>query len=103
MIASLIAASLVAGTSAPLSATSMRHPAPCQAVPALCRKPEPDDSLRIADGQGPHVDNKMSAYGFDARPCRIIGNLDCPKRANRTLLRLGQPVEDSVLRAFGLR
>ncbi|BAV64754.1 hypothetical protein [Sphingobium cloacae] len=103
MIASLIAVSLIAGSPTPVSVHAAPRAAPCQAVPTLCLKPRRDDSLRIADGANPGVDNKMSAYRFDARPCRIIGNLDCPKRANRTLLRLGQPVEDSLLQAFGLR
>jgi hypothetical protein len=33
----------------------------------------------------------------------VVGNLDCPKRANRTLLRLGEPVEDILLHSFWLR
>ncbi|MGC4250302.1 MAG: hypothetical protein QM605_02235 [Sphingobium sp.] len=103
MIASLIAASLAAGSAATASVRPTHRSAPCQAVPTLCLKPERDDSLRITEGPNPGTDNKMSAYGFDARPCRIIGNLECPKRANRTLLRLGQPVQDSLLDAFGLR
>ncbi|EQB01742.1 hypothetical protein FHS51_001901 [Sphingobium wenxiniae] len=103
MIVALIVASLAAGSPASASVHSMGRASPCQAVPALCLKSGREESFRITEETAPGVDNKMRAYGFDARPCRIIGNLDCPKRANRTLFRLGEPVEDTLLRSFRAR
>ena len=47
--------------------------------------------------------SKMDAYGYEARPCRVIGNMGCQKRASRRIFRLGEPIADTLTRSFGLR
>jgi hypothetical protein len=90
MIAALFAASLA--HSAPLpTKISVAATAPCQAVPALCILPE---------GAGAGPDNKMNAYRFDARPCRVIGNMGCPKQARLRLFRLGEPLRETLMNSF---
>ncbi|HKY79987.1 MAG TPA: hypothetical protein VJM09_00770 [Sphingobium sp.] len=104
MIAALLAASL-ASHAAPLP--SRRHDvhsaAPCQAVPSLCLTSEENGARPLIDRQAPGADNKMSAFRFDARPCRIIGNLGCPKQARLRLFRLGEPLRETLARTFAPR
>jgi hypothetical protein len=102
MIAILLAAALPASATAP--PTSRRpYAAPCQAVPSLCLTTAPADEFRL-DGQSkPPVSAKMEAYRFRDRPCRLVGNMDCPKRASRRLWRLGEPIGETLSRSFGLR
>ena len=98
MIAVLLAASL-AQTALP--ARKLDHPAaPCHAVPALCMTGEQERPQMLAGRTGPASDNKMGAYRFDARPCRVIGNFGCPKQARLRLFRLGEPVRETLLRTF---
>lgn len=99
MIAALFAASLVHSAPLPIkiSATST---APCQAVPALCMTNRQESGRLIIDGGGQRGDNKMSAYRFDARPCRVIGNMGCPKQARLWLFRLGEPLRETLMQSF---
>ena len=99
MIAVLLAASLVQSTTLPTQKSS-RPIAPCQAVPALCLTSGEGTLRPVSDRSGPAADNKMSAYRFNARPCRVIGNLDCPKQARLQLFRLGEPVRETLWRSF---
>lgn len=99
MIAALLAASL-----APSATLPDKNPppsiAPCHAVPALCISSRHDGDRLMVDGGGRGVDNKMSAYRFDARPCRVIGNMGCPKRARLRLFRLGEPLRETLLKSL---
>lgn len=99
MIAALLAASLVHSAPFPtmISATST---APCQAVPAICMTSRREGGRLIVEGGGRGGDNKMSAYRFDARPCRVIGNMGCPKQARLRLFRLGEPLRETLMRSF---
>ena len=45
----------------------------------------------------------MRAFRFDPRPCRVVGNVDCPKQARLKLFRLGEPLRDTWARSFGPR
>lgn len=96
MIALLIAASIV---QAPVPAKKAASVAPCHAVPALCLMSGQDRLQPLVDRPLPR-DNKMSAYRFDARPCRVIGNFGCPKQARLRLFRLGEPIGETLLRTF---
>lgn len=102
MIAALIAASLAshAATISPRHSPSI---APCQAVPALCLTSEQANARPLIDRGVSSGDAKMSAYGFNARPCRIIGNMGCPKQARLQFFRLGEPLRDTLLRSFAPR
>ena len=64
---------------------------------------EQANELLTSDVLAKGPDNKMSAYRFDARPCRIIGNMGCPKQARLRLFRLGEPLRDTLLRSFAPR
>jgi len=99
MIAALLAASLA--HSAPLP-TKIPAPstAPCQAVPALCMGSRHGGGRVFIDGAAQGADNKMSAYRFDARPCRVIGNMGCPKQARLRLFRLGEPLRETLMRSL---
>ncbi len=115
MIAALIAA---ASLTAPPAATAypttrvIAHrirarpsAAPCQAVPSLCNDRtalEVEEPRLFSDGIR-RDSGKMDAYRYDARPCRIVGNMDCPKRARRQIFRLGEPLRDTLARSFHLR
>lgn len=103
MIVALIAVSLSSGAMALPYRQGSARPEPCQAVPGRCLATQSAEGPRITDRGSPATDIKMNAYRFDARPCRIIGNLDCPKRANRQLFRLGEPIAETIGRSFGLR
>lgn len=98
MIAALIAASLVSHSAAQPSAH--RSTAPCQAVPALCMASEEGVARPLLERGATASDTKMSAYRFDARPCRIIGNFGCPKQARTRLFRLGEPLRETLARSF---
>lgn len=99
IIAALLAASLAQSDTLP-DENPRPSVAPCHAVPALCISSRPDDDRLIVDGGGRGVDNKMSAYRFDARPCRVIGNMGCPKRPRIRLFRLGEPLRETLLKSF---
>lgn len=102
MIDLLIAVSLAAQPGRAAHRISARPAAPCQAVPTLCLAAENEgEGPRLTGGSDTASDNTMNAYRFDARPCRIIGNM-CPKRANRQLFRLGEPIAQTLTRSFGL-
>ncbi|ANI78259.1 hypothetical protein EP837_01847 [Sphingobium sp. EP60837] len=99
MIAALFAASLA--HSAPLpTKISVAATAPCQAVPALCIVSRQDNGRLLPEGAGAGPDNKMNAYRFDARPCRVIGNMGCPKQARLRLFRLGEPLRETLMNSF---
>lgn len=103
MIVALIAVGLSSSVfAAPHHQTKLRQQ-PCQAVPALCLEIGEAEGAPMAERVIPAADIKMNAYRFDARPCRLVGNLDCPKRANRQLFRLGEPIAETIKRSFGLR
>ena len=97
MIAVLLAASLVQTVS---PAHKPSPTAPCHAVPALCLTSEQERAQPLGGRPGASPDNKMSAYRFDARPCRVIGNFGCPKQARLQLFRLGEPVRETLSRTF---
>lgn len=97
MISVLLAASL-AQTVVPAKKANVA--APCHAVPALCLTTEQERVTLSAGREGAPSDNKMSAYRFDARPCRVIGNFGCPKQARLRIFRLGEPLRDTLLRTF---
>lgn len=101
MIAAVIAASLVSPVSLPPAKSSQA--APCHAVPSLCLTAESDVARPLWKADAPASDTKMSAYRFDARPCRVIGNMGCPKQARLKLFRLGEPLRETLLRTFGPR
>ncbi|KKW92382.1 MULTISPECIES: hypothetical protein [Sphingobium] len=101
MILLLMAASLAAQSEGVPHRIARVRPAPCQAVPSLCITGGEMEGPRLVSDTSPTSDGKMNAYRFDARPCRIIGNLDCPKRANRQIFRLGEPIERTLARSFG--
>lgn len=48
-------------------------------------------------------DPKIMAYRFEAKPCRLIGNMDCPRRASRQIFRLGEPITETLSRSFRFR
>ncbi|WP_022681985.1 hypothetical protein [Sphingobium bisphenolivorans] len=99
MIVLLIAASLTSQSVAPPA--SVGRPARCDIVPSLCLGGTRAPTLPLIGAAVPADDAKMSAYRFDARPCRIVG-AQCMKRANRQLFRLGEPITQTLLRSFGL-
>jgi hypothetical protein len=102
----MIAALLAASISVPTAALPPRHhrsALPCQAVPSLCLMSDNAVTTPIHDRTSPGRDTKMSAYGFDARPCRVIGNMGCPKKARLRLFRLGEPLRETLLRSFAPR
>lgn len=96
MIVVLIAASIA---QTPVPARKPPSAAPCHAVPALCMTSEQERMPLLAD-RPVSSDNKMNAYRFDARPCRIIGNFGCPKQARLRLFRLGEPIRETLSRTF---
>ncbi len=105
MIAALITASLAA--TQPVIAHRVRmqpNASPCQAVPTLCMGPAAADAApRLAGGGGEgRANSKMDAYRFDARPCRLIGNMGCAKRARTTIFQMGVPITDTLRRTFGV-
>ena len=107
MFALLIAASLSNSPTAELRHTAAirtaSRAAPCQAVPSICLTRRGDGAgPRWIESRAPAIDSKMNAYRFDARPCRIIGNMDCPKRARRQIFRLGEPIQRTLARSLGL-
>jgi hypothetical protein len=102
MIAALLAASLVQSVSLP-SRNPVVSVVPCQAVPALCMTSRGDRGRIVTGGAGRSDDNKMTAYRFDARPCRVIGNMDCPKQARLRLFRLGEPLGETLMRSLSPR
>lgn len=102
MILLLIAASLAVQPEGVTHRIGKVRPAPCQAVPSLCLGGGETEGPRLGSSVAPGGDGKMNAYRFDARPCRIIGNMNCPKRANRRIFRLGEPIEKTLARSFGL-
>lgn len=79
--------------------------APCHAVPSLCLTTTIKAAVAhpALDRPVQGSDIKMSAYRFDARPCRVIGNMGCPKRARLKLFRLGEPLRETLLKSFGPR
>lgn len=103
MIVALIAVGLGASVIAMPHQQGRAGQEPCEAVPARCLVTEGAAGMPIADPIIPAADIKMNAYRFDARPCRLVGNLDCPKRANRQLFRLGEPIAETIKRSFGIR
>ncbi|WP_176597519.1 MULTISPECIES: hypothetical protein [Sphingobium] len=102
MILLLIAASLSTQSDGMPRRMARLHPAPCQAVPALCLTEPGVEGPRLGPSAALPGDGKMAAYRFDARPCRIVGNMDCPKRAHRRIFRLGEPIGQTLARSFGL-
>ena len=102
MIAALLAASLVQPAAYPPQPISAKV-APCQAVPTLCMSGRPTSRRLPLEGSARPVDNKLSAYRFDARPCRIIGNMGCPKQARLRLFKLGEPLRETLMRSFAPR
>ena len=102
MIVAFIAASLVAH-SVHQPHPANRAAAPCQAVPALCLTGEEERAHLPSERGAPATDSKMRAFRFDPRPCRVVGNLDCPKQARLQLFRLGEPLRDTWARSFGPR
>jgi len=101
MIIALIAASL--SHSAALPPRKMNSPAPCQAAPTMCLAQEEGIARPLEERADPVNDNKIAAYRFEARPCRIIGNLGCQKQARFQLFRLGEPLRETLLRTFAPR
>ena len=100
MIVALIAASIASQSAHFPIRHAHNSAAPCHAVPALCMTSEVG-GMQPFESSGPGgSDAKMSAYRFDARPCRIIGNMGCPRRARLKLFRLGEPLRDTLLRSF---
>ena len=102
MILLLIAASLSTPPDVLPRRIAKVRPAPCQAVPALCLTGPATQEQRLVGGTAAPGDGKMTAYRFDARPCRIVGNMDCPKRAHRRIFQLGEPIGQTLARSFGL-
>ncbi len=102
MIAALLAASFAQPAIAPAQITA-RSAASCLAAPGLCASGQRATARLTSDVLAKGPDNKMSAYRFDARPCRIIGNMGCPKQARLRLFRLGEPLRDTLLRSFAPR
>jgi hypothetical protein len=102
MIVLLIAASLSAQSDGSIRHGARIRPAPCQAVPSLCLTGDDGEGQRLTSSAGLPGDGKMNAYRFDARPCRVIGNMNCPKRANRQIFRLGERIDQTLARRFGL-
>lgn len=105
MIAILIAAATLATPSVVTHRIRRQAGAPsCQAVPALCMAAvQVEMTPLLEDDADRRPSSKMDAYGYEARPCRVIGNMGCPKRANRRIFRLGEPIRDTLTRSFGLK
>ena len=101
MIVALIAVSLA--SPATLLPGKTGRAAPCHAVPSLCLTTEVDVARPLLDRTPQASDVKMNAYRFDARPCRVIGNMGCPKQARLKLFRLGEPLHETLWRSFGPR
>lgn len=100
MIVALLAAALASQAQGPQIAAAT---APCHAAPTLCIAPRNSDlRQRLLRDEGPRPDSKWDAFRFNARPCRLIGNLDCPRRAQRQIIRLGEPIARTLTRSFGL-
>ncbi|HWV13432.1 MAG TPA: hypothetical protein VN110_09075 [Sphingobium sp.] len=102
MIAALLVASFVQPAILPAQLAS-RGSSPCLAAPQLCASGKSASARLQINGTARGPDNKMSAYRFDARPCRIIGNMGCPKQARLRLFRLGEPLRETLIRSFGPR
>lgn len=98
MIVLLIAASL---SQSEATFPSGARPAPCHAAPSLCLSSGRSSPARLTSNEARANDAKMTAYRFDARPCRIVG-AQCVKRADRQLFRLGEPVGQTLMRSFGI-
>lgn len=75
----------------------------CAVAPQSCAGASHDEdaTYRIESASAAGPDMKMDAYRVDARPCRLVGNLTCPRRG-REVFRLGEPVEQTLGRSFGL-
>ncbi len=75
----------------------------CAVAPRSCMVgPQLSDeaAFRVSSGSAPGYDRKMDAYRLDPRPCNL-GAFRCPKRG-REVFRLGEPVEQTLMRAFGI-
>lgn len=69
-----------------------------------CARPDvdrDDSDMRLAQSVAPSQDLKMDAYRLDSRPCRLIGNLRCLGKM-RTIWRMGEPLQQTLARSFGL-
>lgn len=75
----------------------------CAVAPQSCMASSERDgaNYRIEGVSASGPDRKMDAYRVDARPCRLVGGFNCPKRG-REVFRLGEPVERTLVRSFGL-
>lgn len=100
MIVALVAAALASSAHGPQMSTA---PAPCHAAPTLCltTRGEAGQQRLLREDTARH-DNKWDAFRFNPRPCRLIGNLDCPRRSHRQIFRLGEPIGQTLARSFGL-
>lgn len=100
MIVALLAAALASTAQGPQIAAAT---APCHAAPTLCLAPRNNGARqRLLREDGPRPDSKWDAFRFNARPCRLIGHLDCPRRGQRQIFRLGEPIGRTLTRSFGL-
>lgn len=102
MIAALLAASFAQPAIVPGQAASLSS-ASCLAAPQLCASGSAAPARARIGAIVQRPDTKMGAYRFDARPCRIIGNMGCPKQARLRLFRLGEPLRETLMRSFTLR
>ena len=60
-----------------------------------------DDQWRIVDTADFTPDSKMDAYRVNSRPCGIVGNMRCAKKG-REVVRVGEPVRETLARSLGL-
>lgn len=73
----------------------------CLSAPSSCLSRQVQESpFRLsADAvEGPNL--KMEAYRVQSRPCGVVGNR-CPKKG-RKIWQMGQPLEETISRSFGL-
>lgn len=97
MIALLLAAAAASGAAIPPDRAA------CVATPARCLPaPARGASLGFSDSSVSRYDPKMEAYRLDPRPCRVVGNLDCPPKS-KPIWKLGEPVGHTLARSLGLR
>jgi hypothetical protein len=61
-----------------------------------------DAAPRSVGGGATRANSKMDAFRFDARPCRLIGNMGCTKRARTTIFQMGEPITATLRRSFGV-
>lgn len=100
MIALVIAMAATAAASGHHDRLASSSVKPCALTRACLSMERGEDRWRIVDGVDYAPDGKMDAYRVNSRPCGIVGNMRCPKKG-REVVRIGEPVRETLARSFG--